>query len=536
MRNDDNIDKVLERSFPSASGEQVESARDRIYERVRSTETPEVKYLAITRISRWRWPVAVAAAATLLIVATLWIRTPRDQAYATLQTPEGSVYRAIAGKLEPIHAGEKIKIGDVLRSSDNSDAAIALGDGSRLEIRRKSELSLEQVEDGIKIHLDHGGVIVKAAKQKEGRHFRVQTRDVVVSVVGTVFFVNAEAEGSRVAVYEGEVRVQQGLTETKLGPGEEVATNPRMLELPLEEAVKWSPETQTRLAPSPPAREAFEEVSIRLASGPAQPGQRGGAVNVNIGGCSGGAAVEIDPRRLAMSYKNIYTVIATAYFTGSSDMTRCQYVSRLGLLTGGPSWIQTDGYDIQAVIPEGTFTTRPTLNDPKLLKMMQTMLEERFKIAVSRQMKEMPVYVMTLKEPTKYAAAKGPVWLTKTMAEQRPETAEFWPSLEAQIGLVAQEGTSIYGANATMSDLAILLGRLMGQPIVDRTGFTGRFHFSVYIFRDGPPLASPLSGPRNPIEIKSIITEFEKAGVKLELTKEKVEVLNIDRIERPSEN
>lgn len=50
----------------------------------------------------------------------------------------------------------------------------------------------------------------------------------MVSVVGTVFLVNAEAEGSRVAVYEGEVRVQEGGKERKLRSGEQVATNPRM--------------------------------------------------------------------------------------------------------------------------------------------------------------------------------------------------------------------------------------------------------------------------------------------------------------------
>jgi uncharacterized protein (TIGR03435 family) len=164
-------------------------------------------------------------------------------------------------------------------------------------------------------------------------------------------------------------------------------------------------------------------------------------------------------------------------------------------------------------------------------------LEERFRLVLSRQMKEMPVYVMTLKEPSKYASAKGAVWLTRPLIEQRPDTAQFWGTIENQEGLVAQEGTGIYGANATMGDLAMMLGRLMGQPVVDRSGFTGKFHFYVETFRDVAPLTSPLSGPRNPIEIKSIITEFEKlAGIKLELSKEKVEVLNIERIDRPAEN
>src|SRR4030095_4575732 len=98
----------------------------------------------------------------------------------------------------PMQAGKRIEIGDVVRSSDTIDGAIVLAGGFRVEMRKESELSVEQAADGIRIRLDHGGLIVKAAKQQMGRHLYVQTRDVTVSVIGTVFFVNAGEEGSRV--------------------------------------------------------------------------------------------------------------------------------------------------------------------------------------------------------------------------------------------------------------------------------------------------------------------------------------------------
>jgi ferric-dicitrate binding protein FerR (iron transport regulator) len=56
----------------------------------------------------------------------------------------------------------------------------------------------------------------------------VQTKDVTVSVVGTVFLVNAEEAGSRVAVIEGEVRVQQRGAEKKLVSGEQPTTSVEM--------------------------------------------------------------------------------------------------------------------------------------------------------------------------------------------------------------------------------------------------------------------------------------------------------------------
>jgi hypothetical protein len=67
-----------------------------------------------------------------------------------------------------------------------------------------------------------------------------QTKDVTVSVVGTVFLVNAEEEGSQVAVIEGEVRVQHGAAERKLRPGEQVATGPSMEPQPVKEEISWS--------------------------------------------------------------------------------------------------------------------------------------------------------------------------------------------------------------------------------------------------------------------------------------------------------
>src|SRR5688572_13993594 len=130
MRPNVNIEKVLERSFPSASTEQVESARDRIYERLRdSAENPGIESLPLPSTSLWRWSFAVAAAsaAALLVAVTIWRGMPTAP-YATVQPPEGSIYRSVAGKMIPMHTGEQIEIGDVVRSSDSLGGAIVLAD------------------------------------------------------------------------------------------------------------------------------------------------------------------------------------------------------------------------------------------------------------------------------------------------------------------------------------------------------------------------------------------------------------------------
>src|SRR5262249_45588978 len=157
--------------------------------------------------------------------------------------------------------------------------------------------------------------IVNAAKQPAGRHLYVHTKDVTVSVVGTVFLVNAEEGGSRVAVLEGEVRVRQGGAEKQLRPGDQVATSPKMPALRVIDEIAWSRQAEAPLSllrasialqvPAEP-RLAFEEVSIRPRAT-----QSGGKGGVLPGGftpaCYGNP--EIDPARFAIANTTVFQMI-----------------------------------------------------------------------------------------------------------------------------------------------------------------------------------------------------------------------------------
>ncbi len=144
-----------------------------------------------------------------------------------------------------------------------------MADGSRVEMRAESRISLKPAADGIQITLITGSVIVNAAKQGNG-HLYVQTRDCTVSVIGTVFLVTADEEGSRVAVIQGEVHVQHGTTLKALLPwGEQMATVPTMKALPVAEEISWSRYAAAHLellkqsAPVPIA--ALNESSVHAA-------------------------------------------------------------------------------------------------------------------------------------------------------------------------------------------------------------------------------------------------------------------------------
>jgi len=147
----------------------------------------------LKRRSMVRWFIAAAAALILIVgLSSLFVRKSTDGAapYATV---------AEAGSPSLYMAGERIEAGRLIRSNSAVGLLLDLNDGSRIEVRSQSELQLESAADGIRVRLNEGSVLVTAAKQGSG-HLYVQTRDAMVSVVGTVFLVHAEQAGTRQVV------------------------------------------------------------------------------------------------------------------------------------------------------------------------------------------------------------------------------------------------------------------------------------------------------------------------------------------------
>jgi len=187
-----------------------------------------------------RWAPVAAVAAALVAAAVL---------VGTLSLPSSAqpIAKRMNGKL--IAPGDSANIGEgkLVRTDYSGSEVLALRDGSRVEMSGGVELSINSAADGIQVDLDKGNIIVTAAKQHQG-HLYVKTRDCVVSVVGTVFSVKAEATGSRVAVIEGEVHVQHGDVSQTLLPGQQVATNAEMKTLPIQSEIGWSQDAVAHVA------------------------------------------------------------------------------------------------------------------------------------------------------------------------------------------------------------------------------------------------------------------------------------------------
>jgi uncharacterized protein (TIGR03435 family) len=501
--------------------------------------------------ARWKAAAALLVLVVLVFVAgsRVWMRQSR-----VAEAVDGSLYRVAGGTRHALQAGEPLTFGETLHSN-GAGAIFALTDGSRVEMRAQSEASLERADDGVRIRLSEGGVIVNAAKQQNGRHLYVQTKDVTVSVVGTVFLVNAEEEGSRVAVIEGEVHVQQGATEKKLRPGEQVATDPQMAPLPVSEEIAWSRQAETHLAllqqslaqNAPEERVAFEVTSVRSrapATGNGQRGAGGGGAPPPIQGCSG--RPQFDPGHFSFPNATVYSLIAWAY---GADI--CQLVSASGKIIGGPSWIKSDVFDIEATIPNGAanFTSNRSgvSSPPKLQKMLQSLLADRFRLAVHRENREVPVYALNIAkggpklQPSTDQSCGAP---DDVITQQRSACGA------SVIALRAADQAIMRTFKMSLDNFSKILIYGLDRPVINKTQIEGGFDITFEFAPDRGLLqtvpvggAMALTGPvfsRGGVPAASGASIFnaiqEQLGLKLEPTTGPVEFLVIDRVERPTEN
>lgn len=205
-------------------------------------------------------------------------------------------------------------------------------------------------------------------------------------------------------------------------------------------------------------------------------------------------------------------------------------------LSGGPSWIDSDHYDISAKA-EGPATPE------QLQLMMQALLADRFKLSLRHESKEMPVYALVV-------AKDGPKLHENKEAEAEKERAKAEGAKPGDAnappkgGNFMRMGRGLLSAQgAPVTNLADLLSRQLGRVVLDKTGLTGLYDFELKWTPDesqGQMFKGADAGDSAPSPDTSGPTIFtalqEQLGLKLESQKGPVEVFVIDHVEKPTEN
>jgi uncharacterized protein (TIGR03435 family) len=253
------------------------------------------------------------------------------------------------------------------------------------------------------------------------------------------------------------------------------------------------PASLAQLQANDAARPRFEVASLK----PGQP-IPGDKIYINLGSLSHGT--------LTLTNTSLADCLRYAFGLTSNDQL------------AGPDWIKSKvvRFDIVAKAPADT-----PLEQIRL--MLQTLLTERFQLALHREQKELSYVALVI-------GKKGPK-LREAIPDSDASGNKFL------IGLIVSNHIS-------MTTLATLFSRFTGQTVVDMTGLTGSYDLKVEWTRENSPSsAAPgrgadagasMDGEPGPTLFAAV---EQQLGLKLEVRKGPVEIIAIDHAERvPAQN
>ena len=210
--------------------------------------------------------------------------------------------------------------------------------------------------------------------------------------------------------------------------------------------------------------------------------------------------LKTNPGRLSATSASLAQLIQTAYGLQSLQVA------------GVPS---LGSFDIEA-------TAAGSHTRAELLAMLQTLLAERFKLAVHREMREMPVMALIATKAWKGTPAAS-------------------PDGDPTLGLRGDTGRgtvrSVYfdGQSTTLAFIANYVAPRVGRVVIDQTGLIGAFDFHVTVPIDAERVADR-SIPEREVANEIVADFIDKLGLKLEPRRAMVEILVVDHAEQPGEN
>ena len=199
-------------------------------------------------------------------------------------------------------------------------------------------------------------------------------------------------------------------------------------------------------------------------------------------------------------------------------MIQAAYRVKPEQIVGGPGWLRTDPYDMEAK------AEKPSSAE-ELHGMLINLLVDRLALKFHRETRDMRRYSLTLDQG-------GP----KLTPHPGANPGELWIDQSAEKILHIK----LKGTASPMDYFAYRLSLLLDLPVVDRTGLTGAYDFTVEYTRDLPvgfPPGAKLNGEEPDTSGPRVFQAVkQQLGLELKADKGPVDVIVIDSAERPAGN
>jgi uncharacterized protein (TIGR03435 family) len=196
-------------------------------------------------------------------------------------------------------------------------------------------------------------------------------------------------------------------------------------------------------------------------------------------------------------------------------------------ILGGPKWLDSTRFDIEAKMDEATATQLKALDRQQSriesMAMFQQLLADRFKLAVHWETRELPVYALAVaKNGAKLQAAKDASGNSGTSVSSHDSAVQFKAT-----GQTLEQLAQSLSSTATQE---------LGREVIDKTGIQGKYDFALNWTRDSGATAPAPDGSAKETSPSIFTAIQEQLGLKLEPSKGPVRVLVVDHAEMPSAN
>ena len=225
---------------------------------------------------------------------------------------------------------------------------------------------------------------------------------------------------------------------------------------------------------------------------------------------TGGASLE----KLTLSGRQFITVNSSL-----ADLMMYAYSVQIKQIVGAPDWFEKDRYDITGTPDhEG----RPTADQVRI--MIRKLLADRFALKLHHGSRELSAFVLTVGKDGPKLKPAQPNGTLHGIGIQPAKTG----------GMLTASNSPVPAFTSFLQSLVV------DRPVVDRTGLTGRYDFTVTftadnsLFKGHPPFPDPAEGVEPAPSLFEAIQQ--QLGLKLTAEKTQVDVLDIDHVERPSAN
>ena len=207
-------------------------------------------------------------------------------------------------------------------------------------------------------------------------------------------------------------------------------------------------------------------------------------------------------------------------------------------ITGAPLWLSEDSYDIEAKMDEATAEAMkamsPNQRKAAQRQMLQAMLADRLALKTHSETMDGSVYFLTTGKGGAKLQAADP---GKALQLMGPDGGSV--SGVIVLGRGSEGGRRYNATSVNMAYFVRALTNELRKPVIDKTGLTGAYDFTLEFAPEQAPRAAsddPGAPPSEPGAASIFTAIQQQLGLKLEAGRGPVQIFVIDHIERPSGN